>query len=572
LNNKSASQSKTHEAGKLTTKANDPFAVHHESTMLSVFLLSCIVAYSALSCRAESGTTSPSRVEARRPPFVSHITAADLNRAVAFAEEKHQEAVYNAVTRYPVNQVTDPPAASANDDGISSILLRPHVLQTKGSLPDFDEILPKTAYVTDPATPLLDRDECAAVIRLAQEHFDATNNGEWTLQKSGQYQVAGFYIRDIPAVHEWFLRLLQTKLFPLLRQTFPQLVHSANDLCVDNTYIFRYTPETGRRTDVHTDAGCLSFTIALNDASDYSGGGTWFDGYGVVEMGVGHVTVRPGGVKHCGYAVESGVRIVLGGFAMLKSKVEPVRTLLTFATDRVDLMEAAVALNPHLDAAYNILAGRYEAMGRTNLAQTVLEYCLKEVNPNANEVSYALGSIYKNQERYGEAMECMKRCLITDAFDFDALLGVALCAAALNDTETEREYYQRIIHTPGASTKTLATAYCNMGVLEKGQDTELSYYRQSLEIMADSFSTHYCLASALAEQRQWPEAVKAFRDAVDLAENEDQQSQALRQLYKAVAWQMREAGYTPKSREEAVARFQSLMGAANYQKAATTKQ
>jgi tetratricopeptide (TPR) repeat protein len=537
--------------------------------MLSVFFLfPIVVSYAAWSCLAESSGTSSRGVPPKRPPFVSHITASDLERALAFAEEKHREAVQNALSRYPVDQVvTDDPLAD-----ISSIQLQPHILHTKCSLPDFDDLLPKTAYVTDPATPLLSRDECAHVVQLAQQHFDETNNGEWTLQMSGQYQVAGFYIRNIPAVHDWFLRLLRTKLFPLLQQTFPQLVTSPNDLCVDNTYVFRYTPETGRRTDVHTDAGCLSFTIALNDASEYDGGGTWFDGYGVVTMGVGHVTVRPGGVKHCGYAVENGIRIVLGGFAMHRHTVEPVRTLLTFGTDNVDLLEAAVVLNPNLDAAYNILAGRYEALGRTDMAQTVLEYCLQHVNPDASEVSYALGSIYKNQKRYEEALECMKRCLITDAFDFDAMLGVALCAAAMNDTDTERLYYERIINTPGGSIKTLATAYCNLGVLEKGKDTELFYYRQSLATMPNSFSSTYCLASALAERRQWEEAVTTFRAAVAMADHHDQESQALRSLYKAVVGQMKESGFIPQSREEAVARFQLLMGAENFQKAATMKQ
>lgn len=486
---------------------------------------------------------------------------------MTFAKQKHIEAVRMALERYPVDQVAASPVSN-----IDAIKLVPHVLHTKSSLPDFDETLPKIAYVTDPSTPLLSKEECNEVIQLAQKHFDETRNGIWDLQTSGQYQVAGFYIRQIPAVQQWFLHKLKTKLFPLLAQTFPDMVESPDDLCVDNSYIFRYTPETGRRTDVHTDSGCLSFTIALNDRSEYQGGGTWFDGYGVVEMGVGHVTVRPGGVKHCGYAVESGTRYILGGFSMHRRTVEPLRMLLTFGSDRVDLVEAAVVLNPKLDSAYNILARRYEALGDTVKAQAVLEYCLEHVSSEASEVAYSLGCIYKNNEEYEKAYACMKQCLQTDKYDFDAMLGAALSASALGDTVKERSYYELIINTPGAPQKALATAYCNMGVLEKGTESEMMYYEKSLEKMPNSFSTNYCLASALAEKGKWKEAIDSFKTSVENADSDEHEARALRSLYKVVVSQIKAEGYAPKTREEAITRFENLMGKENFRKVASLTQ
>jgi hypothetical protein len=80
---------------------------------------------------------------------------------------------------------------------------------------------------------------------------------------SGQYDVAGFWIRDVPAIYEWFNRMVQEWLFPLLVKQFPHF-------CLDNAYVFKYTPKTGRQTDVHAYSGCLSFTIALNGNDEYS--------------------------------------------------------------------------------------------------------------------------------------------------------------------------------------------------------------------------------------------------------------------------------------------------------------
>jgi len=158
-------------------------------------------------------------------------------------------------------------------------------------------------------TPLFSIEECNAAIDHAEAYFRNQANGTWTTLPSGQYDVAGFWIKDIPQVHEWFNNMLKTKLFPLLVQQFPYFVESVDDLVVDNAYLFKYTPETGLRTGVHTDSGCLSFTIALNSPEDYTGGGTWFEHLAnnvnnngdvvvedssKIEMGQAHVTMWTG--------------------------------------------------------------------------------------------------------------------------------------------------------------------------------------------------------------------------------------------------------------------------------------
>lgn len=82
------------------------------------------------------------------------------------------------------------------------------------------------------------------------------------------------------------------------------------------------------RTDIHVDDALLAFTVALSPASAFDGGGTYFEHIDrVLEMAQGHATFRPGGVRHGGHPVRSGVRYVIGGFIALDDKVEHVRRL-----------------------------------------------------------------------------------------------------------------------------------------------------------------------------------------------------------------------------------------------------
>ena len=373
---------------------------------------------------ASNRSHAASRPPLERPAFVSHLTDAALQEALEIAQARHEECVACAVANYPIDT-----SIPVNRELIGTMKLREHRIIAAGDLPDFSQDLERRVLVTE--TPLLTKEECQQVIQDAEAHFPG---GEWGQLNSGQYKVAGFWIKDVPAVHKWFCETVASRLFPLLVKQFPDFCDSTDDLCVDNAYLFKYTPETGFRTNVHTDSGCLAFTIALNPNDEYEGGGTWFEGLdgvpegGVIEMNQGQVTIRPGGVKHCGHAVHSGNRYIIGGFCMHKRKVEEVRQLLHAPPDTPAEMnrktfEAAVALNPRSDLGYNLLASVYEKAGELAKAQQVLEHCIQHVHPYSGDVAYALGSLYKDQKEYEKARECFKTCLKCDEYDFDAMVS-----------------------------------------------------------------------------------------------------------------------------------------------------
>jgi tetratricopeptide (TPR) repeat protein len=388
-----------------------------------------------------------------------------------------------------------------------------------------------------------------------------------------------FWIKSIPAVHEWFNRMVQKRLFPLLQREFPDFCSSsASKLCplvVDNAYVFKYTPETGRRTGVHTDSGCLSFTISLGGA--HEGGGTWIEGLGTIQMQPGHVTVRPGGVRHCGQAVTEGTRYIIGGFCMHAGKVEYTRMLIGLGADLAekgefekakDVLEAAVMINPKFDGAYTHLASAYQKLNRPDKARDVLEYCLRCVNPVNGEVAFTLGMQYFKAGDLEYARKCLLDvCLHADDCDVDSMMALAQMCSQQGKTDEECKWYERIISTPGASKVVVASACSNLGALKEGKDEEIQLYRKALDLVSNNFQIRYSLGSALGAKEEWAAAAHAFRLAVESAEDEDMQLKSLKNLYTVAVKQIQQET-PPASREEMIEKLQQIMGLENYNRLA----
>lgn len=525
----------------------------------------------------------------RRKPDWLDMDRETLQGYMELAKQRHVDAVRKAEESYWCASKGEPPPESSKGEpppeNGEEILPFVHAYGITApptwSLPDFshDFDVSNMIYVTQ--TPLFTKDECNRLVQLAETHF----HGEWTTLPSGRYDVAGFWINSVPAVHEWFNEMLRRRLFPLLQKQFPEFC-TLQDLVVDNAYLFKYTTETGRRTDVHTDSGCLSFTIALNGPEGYKGGGTWFQGLKndnpVIEMAQGHVTVRPGGIRHCGQAVTEGVRYIIGGFCMHREKVEYVRMLIGLGTERSfegdlkgaqEALEAALVLNPKFDSAYANLADVLQRMGNDEKAQQVLEHCHFHVNRQNAEVSYSLGIIYLNKGEYEKCKSCMEVCLQVDDCDTDAMMGMAQACSGQGDRDGEQEWYQRLVTTPGVADKTAAAAYCNWGVLNEGSDKEISFYEKGLELEPDHFTLRFSLASAQAAQKSWPQAAENFRMALDLCKSDPQmQSQALAALYRvAVIMVQSEFQANPASQAAMLERLQTIMGKDNYAQLAASR-
>lgn len=57
-----------------------------------------------------------------------------------------------------------------------------------------------------------------------------------------------------------------------------RLTHGVQPCAFDDVFVVRYAAEEQRALPRHTDAGDVSFMLALSRRTDYAGGGTWFEG------------------------------------------------------------------------------------------------------------------------------------------------------------------------------------------------------------------------------------------------------------------------------------------------------
>jgi tetratricopeptide (TPR) repeat protein len=450
------------------------------------------------------------------------------------------------------------------------------------TLPDFSGEFSKSAMVFVSKKPVFSREECRHVIDSAERHF--ARSGGWTKLPSGRFEVSGGWIKDIPEVLSWFNTQLQERLFPTIANIFPGFIEDVSNLCVESCYLFKYTPETGGKTDIHIDSGCLSFTIALNDASEYDGGGTWYESIdgpaatnGVVTMDAGHVTFRPGGVRHQGKAVTRGERYIIGGFMMHKKKVEFVRMLLRkglqlahdgrFSEAEVAL-KCAVDLNPQFDGTLVTLADVLKKQGKDAEAASTLERVWK-LNPQNSEASYSLGLIRMEAGDKPAAQEFFLAALDADPTDTDAMSRCAELCASEGRFKKEAEWHRRVLVSPGLPTETAASAYCNLGVAlgEVGNgEEELAMYEKALDLDPHMFQAMFSMGSYLANHGSLDRAVATFRTLVDLpAIDHEQKMRALKLLYKAAVMVFRSnPGSSPIPPDQVPAKLKELMGGENF--------
>mmetsp|Transcript_35860 Transcript_35860/g.107049 ORF Transcript_35860/g.107049 Transcript_35860/m.107049 type:complete len:339 (-) Transcript_35860:469-1485(-) len=180
--------------------------------------------------------------------------------------------------------------------------------------------------------PLLPRDECARAIEIAEEH--AANHGGWTSSRHAQAATTDMPVKDIPELLEWFNSRLETHLFPMLAGRYPEKIKSADDLRAHDAFIVKYDGDKeGAQNSLatHVDESAFSFTIALNDRSEYEGGGTRFESIRLAEgsggggdpaplalnADAGGVVAFPGTIRHGGSPVTKGTRYIIPLFLYL---------------------------------------------------------------------------------------------------------------------------------------------------------------------------------------------------------------------------------------------------------------
>jgi hypothetical protein len=199
----------------------------------------------------------------------------------------------------------------------------------------FDPATQQHRLVFRTKRPILSSSECTRVIKEVNlYHSQPPHNGKWSTVRHSSVKTTDVAAEDIPALRPWLRALLAERLYPMLECAYPKLADGSTLGCeksgsrmrVHDAFIVRYDADCDMSLSLpeHSDTSVISFTVALNQKDqDFEGGGTWFesiiendendeDGNGaVIDADQGHAVAFAGPLRHAGYPVTKGTRLIL---------------------------------------------------------------------------------------------------------------------------------------------------------------------------------------------------------------------------------------------------------------------
>ena len=297
-------------------------------------------------------------------------------------------------------------------------------------------------------SPLFSPDEARRTIDAAES--EGVDKNEF---KSGKYKLAGDWLTNLPDTRAWFNEKLKTTFFPLLSHLFPEIVSSPAVLRAHSVSLLKYN-SSHPRTDVHIDNGILAMTVAMTPQSEYVGGGTFFEHMGndILEMDVGHLTTRPGSVRHGGARVTDGTRYILGAFLLLEDKVEHVRRLknrgseLRRAQDldgAAEHFKWALAMNPKCTTCLKDWAEILHTQKSFTEAEEKIRKALELLENKDSDALFTLGIILSDQGRDDESIEAYTESVNLNAEDAELCYNLGVKLGQKGKKKEEMKMYMK---------------------------------------------------------------------------------------------------------------------------------
>ncbi len=167
--------------------------------------------------------------------------------------------------------------------------------------------------------PVLPREDCLALVRDAEAH--AAAHGGWTSTRHYAVPTTDLQASEVPTLRDRLARLLKLFVYPTVAAQFR--VAPGRVRCID-AFIVKYSAAAQFYLPVHNDQSQFSLTIALNDASEYAGGGTWFADWDRSLNGdAGALVSFHGALAHGGQAISAGTRYIVAAFLYAEDDDEP---------------------------------------------------------------------------------------------------------------------------------------------------------------------------------------------------------------------------------------------------------
>ena len=293
--------------------------------------------------------------------------------------------------------------------------------------------------------PLFSPQEALNVIQTAEQ--EGVDKNEY---KSGKYKLGGDWLVNLPKTRAWFNEKLETTFFPLLTQLFPEVISSSSVLRAHSVSLLKYN-SSHPRTDVHIDNGILAITVAMTPQDEYSGGGTFFEHMPKpLHMDVGHVTMRPGSVRHGGHKVTKGTRYILGAFLLIKDRVEHVRRLKNRGSElrkKQDLSNAAkhfewaLAINPKCTTCLKDWAEILMTEKDFPQAELKIREALRLLENRDSDALFSLGIILSEAGKDDESIDAYTKSIELNADDAELCYNLGIKLGEKRDKKGEMTMY-----------------------------------------------------------------------------------------------------------------------------------
>lgn len=176
--------------------------------------------------------------------------------------------------------------------------------------------------------PLLSAETCAWCISEAEEF--ASRSGGWTTARHYAVPTTDIPLHSLPRVLQWLKSVVYVRLQSCLRHLFfPHARPDTVGVCIHDAFIVKYSHDPlgveAARTHLplHQDESTHSLTIALNQNTEFDGGGTFFQMLDCsIRPSAGSVLGFSGSLVHGGDPILKGTRYIIAVFLMLSEEGE----------------------------------------------------------------------------------------------------------------------------------------------------------------------------------------------------------------------------------------------------------
>jgi hypothetical protein len=165
--------------------------------------------------------------------------------------------------------------------------------------------------------PIFNALECQQII---QEAEDVASRTKWTTNRHGNFPTTDLPLVQLPQTLSFLRVALQERIYPLLKSQFGDFLPDPDKLRLADGFVVKYDADQGQKElEPHRDGSVLSFNIALNPASEFEGGGTWFASLDEpVKIEQGEIVSHSSALLHGGHPITSGKRYIMVGFLILE--------------------------------------------------------------------------------------------------------------------------------------------------------------------------------------------------------------------------------------------------------------